>query len=174
MGKRSEFARVERDFYPTPLDAVKPLLPHLERGSVFYEPCAGNGILIKHLESAGHYCCGSSDIEPQENNIKKLDVFLLREGRGKMFITNPPWTRKILHPLISHLLTIGQSCWLLFDSDWVHTQQSIPFLPQLKKIVSVGRVKWIPNSPSVGKDNCAWHLFSSMISDEILFVGRKK
>jgi len=29
MGKRSDFERVERDFYPTPLDAVKPLIPHL-------------------------------------------------------------------------------------------------------------------------------------------------
>ena len=29
MGKRSNFPRVPRDFYPTPFEAVPPLVPHL-------------------------------------------------------------------------------------------------------------------------------------------------
>ena len=29
----------------------------------------------------------------------------------------------------------------------------------LKKVVSIGRVKWIPGTKSVGKDNCCWYLF---------------
>ena len=29
MGKRSDFERIPRDFYPTPYKAVLPLLPHL-------------------------------------------------------------------------------------------------------------------------------------------------
>jgi hypothetical protein len=49
--------------------------------------------------------------------------------------------------------------WLLFDADWMHTRQSAPFMPHLRKIVSVGRVKWIPDSPFTGKDNCCWYLF---------------
>ena len=29
MGKRSDFERKPRDFYPTPMEAVEPLLEHL-------------------------------------------------------------------------------------------------------------------------------------------------
>ena len=50
MGKRSDFERVERDFYPTPIEAVRPLVPHLPKTGLFAEPCAGDGRLIRHIE----------------------------------------------------------------------------------------------------------------------------
>ena len=53
MGKRSDFERKPRDFYPTPIEAVYPLLPHLPDGFSFAEPCAGDGALIEHLETKG-------------------------------------------------------------------------------------------------------------------------
>lgn len=62
MGKRSSFERVERDFYPTPLEAVHPLLPHLNESSRFIECCAGDGRLVRHLEAAGHSCVSAFDI----------------------------------------------------------------------------------------------------------------
>jgi hypothetical protein len=51
--------------------------------------------------------------------------------------------------------------WLLFDADWVHTKQSAPFMPYCRKIVSVGRVRWIEGTKMTGKDNVAWHLFTA-------------
>ena len=53
MGKRSEFERVPRDFYPTPYSAVEPLIAHLPEWYTFMEPCAGDGRLIDDLESNG-------------------------------------------------------------------------------------------------------------------------
>lgn len=53
MGKRSNFKREQFDFYPTPLSAVIPLLPHLPKEVSFCEPCAGEGHLIWHLEGGG-------------------------------------------------------------------------------------------------------------------------
>jgi hypothetical protein len=41
MGKRSDFRRVERDAYNTPLSAVLPLLQALPAGTRFIEPCCG-------------------------------------------------------------------------------------------------------------------------------------
>ena len=99
MGKRSDYERVERDFYPTPWQAVEPLIPHLPKEFVFAEPCA--------------------------------------------------------------------------DADWMHTKQSASYLPLLKKVVSIGRVQWIPDSKSTGKDNCCWYLFDSGDSQLTQFVGRK-
>ena len=49
MGKRSNFERIERDFYPTPFEAVEPLIPHLPDKFTFAEPCAGDGSLTRHL-----------------------------------------------------------------------------------------------------------------------------
>jgi hypothetical protein len=60
MGKRSSFERREADFYPTPLDAVVPLIPYLRSVKTFAEPCAGNGDLVRHLESFGLACVYSA------------------------------------------------------------------------------------------------------------------
>ena len=54
MGKRSDFERKPRDFYPTPFVAVEPLIGHLQpRKFKFSEPCAGDGQLCRHLEYFG-------------------------------------------------------------------------------------------------------------------------
>ena len=64
--------------------------------------------------------------------------------------------------------------WLLFDADWMHTKQSAPLMPYCRAIVSVGRLKWIPDSAMTGKDNAAWYLFDQRRSSEAfpLFIGR--
>jgi len=175
MGKRSDFARVERDFYPTPVEAVRPLVPHLPDDLQYWEPCAGAGDLIFALDDLiGFACIAASDIEPREKSIGKADA-LTTDVRGDKvlthIITNPPWDRKILHPMIEHFSAMRPT-WLLFDADWIHTKQSAPFMPWLQKVVSVGRVKWIPDSKMTGKDNCAWHLFDQNHQGETVFVGR--
>lgn len=174
MGKRSDFARIERDFYPTPKEAVMPLLAHLGAGTRFCEPCAGDGALIGHLHDAGHRCTYAFDIDPQACGIHLGDATIeLSAGYGAdCFITNPPWDRAILHAIIRNLAA-RKPTWLLFDSDWMHTRQSAPFMPVLRKIVSVGRVKWIPDSPFTGKDNCCWYLFDAHSEAPAQFVGRR-
>ena len=85
-----------------------------------------------------------------------------------MFITNPPWDRKILHPLIKHLSNMAPT-WLLFDADWMHTRQSRKYIKHCSMIVSVGRIKWFGNM--TGKDNCAWYLFDKETTST-KFIGR--
>lgn len=174
MGKRSAFERVDRDFYPTPYAATLPLKDHLPSKFTFYEPCAGDARLVKHIESFGGSCLLASDIEPQSSEVTIQDAFDLEvESDNEGFIiTNPPWNRKILHPMIEYFSTLVPT-WLLFDADWMHTKQSIPYIPKLQKIVSVGRVKWIEGSASVGKDNCCWYLFHPTPTDTVEFFGRE-
>lgn len=175
MGKRSDFDRVERDFYPTPEAAVLPLLPFLPANCPFVEPCAGDGQLVDILEKYGHECTWASDIEPQRENIKKLDFNDLDETsykRSHKIITNPPWNRKLLHPMIDKFRESGKGAWLLFDADWMHTKQSASYIPYVSKVVSIGRVKWIPDSKTVGKDNCCWYYFSPLKAYNTVFFGR--
>lgn len=160
MGKRSNFERNPRDYYPTPYEAVIPLYPFLEKGLTFVEPCAGDGRLISHLERQDFMkCVYACDIEPQAEGIEQQDClfFGFKLPKSDYIITNPPWERQSLHEMID-AFRVQAPTWLLFDSDWMFTGQAKPYLKYCDKIVSVGRVSWMENGTS-GMDNCAWYLF---------------
>lgn len=176
MGKRSEFERVEKDFYRT-IDqrAVAALLPFLEPETSFCEPCFGQGDLAESLQSAGHemtWCC---DIASEDSEIMKADATSFKYENGMdfdYFITNPPWTRKLLHPIISNLSKQAPT-WLLFDSDWAFTKQSAPYMKELcTDIIAIGRLIWIPGTKMSGKDNCSWYRFSVDKNEPTRFYGR--
>jgi hypothetical protein len=170
MGKRSLFPRVPQDAYPTPAEAVAPLLLHLAPNTRFIEPCCGDGYLVGHLKRAGHVLVGAYDLPHHDVRVKRYD----EAKPGIVFVTNPPWRRDILHPIIVNL-SDPLPTWLLLDAAWVHTRQSAPYLPRLRTIVSVGRVKWIKDSPFTGKDDCAWLFFDRPQPDERAathFIGR--
>jgi len=173
MGKRSDFKRVEKDYYQTPKAPVVPLVPFLPKHPfTFVEPCAGDGRLIDHIEelAPNGECIFASDIEPDRKGITQLNALnlsLLHIGeRPDVIITNPPWSRDkksgyLLHCMIKHFVSIAPT-WLLFDADWMHTKQAHPYMDAFcSKIVSVGRVKWIEDSTMSGKDNCAWYHFDA-------------
>jgi hypothetical protein len=168
MGKRSTFPRFPQDAYDTPFEAAAPLLPHLTPGTRFVEPCVGRGHLLGHLKRAEHVLVGAYDL-PDDARAKRYT----EAQPGVVFITNPPWSRDVLHPIIVNL-SDQLPAWLLIDFDWLATQQSAPFLPRLCVIVVIGRVRWIPDSPYDGKDNATWCLFDRPRADgcAIRFFGR--
>ena len=171
MGKRSDLERKPRYFYPTPFAAVEPLVKHLTQGFTFAEPCAGDGQLCRHLEYFGGICMWASDIEPQLEGIHKNDFSEIGDDEvleSNYIITNPPWNRSLLHPMIEHFIKLRPT-WLLFDADWAHTKQSAPYIKHCGEIISVGRIKWFGNM--TGKDNCAWYLFDREVNNTI-FYGR--
>lgn len=177
MGKRSSFDRKDKDFYETPENAVSPLIPHLSKKSSFIDPCSGNGVIGEHLRSLG---CNVSawrnyDISPMDySDCNSTYADARTEDYGdiyKMFLTNPPWSRDALHPIINNLASQNPT-WLLFDADWMHTKQSAEYMKYCVKVVSIGRVKWFPDSKSVGKDNCCWYLFDKNFTGQTTFYGR--
>lgn len=179
MTKRNsgKFERTPRDLYETTdPHALAPLLPHLDPGTEFGEPCAGRGALIDLLEAAGHKCVWATDIEPKRADIGELNAMTIprigaRNIRAKRWITNPPWTRSILHPIIDRLSAM-LPCFFLFDSDWAYTRQSETLIWRCSRIIPVGRVKWIPGSEGVGFDNCSWYEFLPGHAVGPLFVPR--
>lgn len=157
MGKRSGFERRPYDAYDT-IDgkAVRALMPHLTGVRTFAEPCAGQGALVRWLVmEAGLTCVQQSDIQTGTNAL-----CLTSFNGADCIISNPPWTRQLLHPLILHLQKFAPT-WLLFDSDWMFNRQAAPFLDQCTDIVAVGRLKWIANTDKHGKDNVAWYRFDA-------------
>ncbi len=175
MGKRSNFERIPRDYYPTPPKCVEFLLPHLDDYQYFVEPCAGNGQLVDALEEKSHMTCKwLSDISPSRQDVMPLDAFDLNETHlqdADCIITNTPWNRDLLHPMIEHFVSLRPT-FLLADADWIFTKQSSRFTNKsyLKKIIAIGRVSWFGNT--TGKDNCCWYLFDQTNSSTPRFYGR--
>ena len=168
MGKRSDFERRPQDFYRTPPAAIPPLLPHLLPLQRYGEPCAGDGALLDLLPLV---CVDAWDIEPRDRRVERYDALTRRCPRAQMYITNPPWRREVLHPLIEHL-SDHRPTWLLLDADWMHTKQAAPYAYRCVKVVSVGRLKWIEGSAHTGKDNCAWFLFDGSNTEPTRFYWR--
>ena len=144
MGKRSSFERHPRDWYPTPEKALLPLLPHIiaptsARGykANFIEPCAGDGRLIRHLKKYGHPCVYACDLEPQDAGIEKRDVLFFDNNPFPpcdFIITNPPWQRSSLLPMID-IFRNHAATWLLIDADFIFTRQAKKHMNFCHKIV---------------------------------------
>lgn len=168
MGKRSEFERIPKDKYftfdPKAGEAIKPFL----KDNVFYaEPFAGDGDLIKQLNDLGHICTLFGDIETNNPEIPIVDAFTLTKEDiayfgAEQIITNPPWTRSILHKMLDHFVPMGLPVWIVLDANWLFTKQSKVFRDKwLTDIVTIGRMKWIPNTNVAGKDDVVWLRFSN-------------
>ena len=71
-------------------------------------------------------------------------------------ITNPPWKEPMLSEIMEHQTNFVPG-WFLIYSDWLFTKQSSKLMHErCTDIVPIGRVKWFPESKSVGYDNCCW------------------
>lgn len=164
MGKRDGGAheRSPRDLYET-VDprAVAALLPYLDKRMPFVEPCAGAGALVDQLVDAGmalHYAC---DIHPLRDGIAMLDARAVRLGEGEQVITNPPFTRKLMHEIMLHCARQVPS-WFLVEADWLVTQQAADIIRlHGTDIVAVGRLRWFRKGDPRDKgndpmDNFAW------------------
>jgi hypothetical protein len=161
----------DRDDWPTPWPAVLPLLPHLKPHTSFVEPCAGGGELVGHLERAGHRCVLASDL-PTDARIARYDI-----ASDAIFVTNLPFRKRFEPGKIIENLSDQRPLWAIIYSDWLFTTSALPYLPRLRAIAAIGRVRWIPGSPTSGMENSCWCLFDRPQSDAhavIRFMGREK
>jgi hypothetical protein len=157
-------------FYPT-IDprAIPPLLEHVPAGTVFAEPCAGAGDLVHLLEQHGLVCDWALELEPQGSCLRNrwpigvgdaLGLTRADLGNAQCFISNFPWSRDWLHPLISHLAEIAP-VWSLHDASWCMIKKAARFAPLCTDVVAVGRLKWFAGSKYDPPDDCAWYRFEA-------------
>jgi hypothetical protein len=162
MGKRSSFACIPRDHYPTPMMAVEPLVPHLRAEGIrsFAEPCDGGkhgGHLVQHLESFGFVCAYRADIA---DGGRDAHLITAQDVRGSdAIITNPPHSRTLMHELLLCFVAINLPVWLLVDLDWVSNLAAAPYLSKCSDVIPIGRVKWVPGTEHSGKENYGWLRF---------------
>ena len=154
-----------------------PLIPHLRGIRTFAEPCAGDGDLVRHLESFGLRCVYQGDIRTGQDALA-IKRYI---GNPDVGITNPPFrypedpprSTRLLFDLIRHFLGLGVPFWLLLPHDWSANKGSTSCLRHCSDIVPIGRVKWIPDSEhSGGMENSCWYRFDARHTNGPVFHGR--
>lgn len=175
MGRRSDFKKIEKDRYFTWDPRAYVQVEHLFRqiGS-YIEPCAGGGDMIQNLTEMGLDCVLACDIEPSPVKfqglapIEEMSYEEIIYYDADCIITNPPWTRKHLHPFIAWCIARNTPAWLLLDSNWAMTKQARPYLKHCSHIIPTARLKWIEDTTDSAKDDTAWYRFQAEPCDTIL------
>lgn len=158
-----------KDFWPTPYRAVVPLVPHLTPLDVFVEPCAADGQLVRHLLRHLQVCLSAFDIIPRGGGVQWGDAATAEYDRNVQVITNPPFRRSLLEPLLDRWIGFVP-CWLLLPSDYAINIWTNPYMRYVDKIVPIGRVSWMNNGVG-GMENYAWFHFSL---DRVGLISERK
>ena len=152
MGKRSSFERIPRDFYPTPPGGAAAD-SHLRGVRTFAEPCCGDGALVRHLNPTAS-AASMRAISRTGRDALASDSY----GGADAIITNPPWSRQILHPLIP----LPANCPdVAAARSGLGLHQAGGAYLASAPTSSHWAVIWIPGSTYNGKDNAAWYRFDA-------------
>ena len=175
MGKRSGFPKVEKDYYPTTDPrAVEPLVPFI-RGKTYAEPCYGNGDLEDLLMDVA-VCKWRSDVRETVGSSKVLDAMSLTKGDLDgidLIVTNPPFTKTVLMPMLAHFITLKPT-WLLLPADYAHNVYFGDAMRKCAKMVSVGRLKWFKDTKKDSTENFCWYFWPQHSThQQTIFVGRQ-
>lgn len=166
MGKRESIKKPKspRDYYRTiDSDAVRSLLPYIA-GLTYVEPCAGAGDLISLIGGQPYFCSAAYDIDPQISEITQRNCLTLQEKDligVDCFVTNPPFSKDMLLPIIEHLSSLRPT-WLLLPSDLMHNVYMKPHLNFCDLILSIGRLCWFKDDKGKmvkGVDNYCFYRF---------------
>ncbi len=162
MGKYSNFERAEKDFYPTiDPNAIVTGLVNSIRGKTYAEPCYGEGDLEDQLMEVA-VCKWRSDIRKTVGSSVVMDAMTLTDkdlNGCDLIITNPPFTRQVLLPMIEHFVSLRPT-WLLLPADLMHNIYFSPYVSKAREIISVGRLYWSENEVR-GKQNFCWYFWPS-------------
>jgi hypothetical protein len=161
MSKRSDFEKVPKDFYPTTdPKAIPPKLVKFIRGKSYAEPCYGEGDLEDLLMDVAT-CRWRSDIRETVGSSKVVDAMCLSKediARCDYIITNPPFSRDVLLPLIDHFVSMKPT-WLLLPAGYMNNIYFGPYMRKCSKVVSIGRIKWFKDSKHTSTDDFCWYFW---------------
>ena len=161
MSKRSNFEKIPKDFYATvDSKAIPPKFVEFIRGKTYAEPAYGDGDLEDLLMDVAT-CNWRSDIRETVGSSKVMDAMCLSKedtARCDLIVTNPPFSKDVLLPIIDHFVNLKPT-WLLLPADYMHNRYFSDYMSRCRKVVSVGRLKWFKDSKHTSTDNFAWYFW---------------
>ena len=176
MSKRSNFDKVPKEFYPTTdPKAVPTKLAEFIRGKTYAEPCYGNGDLEDLLMDVAT-CEWRSDIRETVGSSKVMDALCLSKediARCQLIVTNPPFSKDVLLPLLDHFISLKPT-WLLLPAGYMNNIYFGPYMKRCSRVVSIGRLKWIKDSKHTSTDDFCWYFWPKGSTEDMrtIFYGR--
>jgi hypothetical protein len=162
----SEYARRERDDYPTPVWVTETVIPHLKDLGVtsIWEPAAGEGGMAASLAGAG-FTVTATDIK------SGIDFFDSADRSVSAVVTNPPYGKqgKLAERFIERALDLtrarqGVVAMLLkvdFDSGLTRRRFFAECSAWAAKLVLLKRIEWFKSQNGMTpSDNHAWYIWS--------------
>lgn len=164
MGKRSNFPKKDKDFYGTvDKKVLKDSFLGYIKGKTYAEPCYGHGdlegLLLPYAQL--RFKC---DIRATNVACKVQDALATTKEQVKdcdIIITNPPFSRDVLLPMIDHFISLKPT-WLLLPADYMHNQYFKPYMEKCSRVVSIGRICWFPTDEGkrvASTDNFCWYFW---------------
>lgn len=177
MSKRSTFEKKPKDFYPTTdPKAIPPAFRAFIQGRRYAEPCCGAGDLVDLLADIA-ICRWESDVECRGAG-KLWDAMSLSKNeleKCECIITNPPYTKEVLLPMIDKFISLKPT-WLLLPADLMHNKYFSDYMKKCSRVISVGRLCWFPKEGKrvASTENYAWYFwpYKATPDNETVFYGR--
>jgi hypothetical protein len=101
-------------------------------------------------------------VEPRDDRVFRSDALTWADPRldgGILIITNPPYAWPLLSRMIPLFGDRVWLSWLLLEASFMHTKRAGPLMRRCRKIVSIGRLKWVDGSAHGSTKDYAWYQF---------------
>lgn len=163
--------------YDTPAWMVRALINEAPQlltyygPDVFFEPCAGNGAIMRVFKTAGRRMIGA-DIEPRNTTVRKIDTLNGRpwpsDVRGRPVVTNPPFSRgaDVFRAAIDNRAPLIA---LLLRLNWLEPVDDRADIPAPHRLIILPRIggHWFTGK-STDSITVAWHIWSYGVGDAIV------
>jgi hypothetical protein len=142
-----------KNIVDTPPEVTDLLALHLTPGATVSEVCAGAYRLADRLQFHGLTIGEAFDIAPRDPRVEVGDA-TVRVPRH-LAITNPPFQRDLLMPILTAACRWPKGGWFLLPSDVLINRWFSPFAPHIVQVLPIGRVSWFGNGRN-GYENYCW------------------
>ena len=166
----SGYDRLPHNFYPTPNWVTEALLKHVTLRSPVWEPCCGDGAMVRVLERAGHKVV-ATDLVDRGFGRGGIDFFECTAFPAgcRTMVTNPPYgdggeitkstnASLAMQKFVSHALDLtvrasGQLA-LLVRFQWMAGKKASKLIssgPLCRVVVLTRRIQWFDNGESTNQ-----------------------
>lgn len=148
-GASAKHKRHDADFYATPEEATRVLLPHLPRSPIAVEPCCGDGAIAEVLRASTMFgTVYASDLHdrgyaPGGVDFRAYGAAALADA-GAVVVTNPPFN--LAREFIEHYCAPAKRPWvaLLLKSTYWHAAKRADLFDRTAPAL-VMPMTWRPN-----------------------------
>lgn len=168
VARKEKRKRQSLDFSATPPECVEALLAEEERYlaqlGTLWEPCAGDGAIVRVLEAAGFRVARSDLVDRGCPGTVELQAFLQFEvARGSAIITNPPFGSRFPIRLVEHALRLGIGyVALLLPAAWANAADRLALTTRWE-LAAIYSLTWRPDFTGEGRpvQQMTWYVWDA-------------